>query len=143
MNIATLISIQDSTPIGVALPGLNLSATSVAENSPQFTTVGVALPTRATNPGAVTITAQQFANLFAMSGDGVTFVIGAGYAAADYEVNTSAWVTFEYTDDNGTYQFTPTISITDVAEGTTWILDAAVWNDAGAWDDTAIWKDTA
>lgn len=119
MNIATLISISDAAPIGVITPGISLSSSSVAENSAQLTTVGAAVPINASNPGAVTIVAQEFANLFAMSGDGVTFEIGAGFAAANYEVNTTAWVTFEYTDDADTYQFTRTITITDVADGPT------------------------
>lgn len=119
MNIATLISISDAAPIGVVTPGISLSSSSVAENSAQLTTVGAAVPINASNPGAVTITAQEFANLFQMSGDGVTFELGAGFAAANHEVNPTAWVTFEYTDDADTYQFTRTISITDVADGPT------------------------
>lgn len=102
-----------------SVPSIALSSVGVDENSPLSTTVGAVVPTRASNPGAVSITAQEFANLFVINADGITLALGSGYAAANYEVNPTAWATFEYTDDNGTYQFTRTISITDVADGPT------------------------
>ncbi|KAB2922213.1 MAG: hypothetical protein F9K30_12845, partial [Dechloromonas sp.] len=107
---------------GAAAPGLQLSATSVPENSAPGTTIGVAVPVNATNPGAVSIVSQTLANAIAMTGDGITFAVGAAGGATgtlNHEATPSFSVTFEYTDDDGTYQFTRLITITDVADGPT------------------------
>lgn len=103
-------------------PGLTLSAASIVENSVQGTTIGTASPRNANNPGAVSIVSQTLANAIAMTGDGISFAVGSAGGATgtlNYEVTPSFLVTFEYTDDDGTYQFTRTIAITDVDDGPT------------------------
>lgn len=115
MNIATLISSIGAGAVGQALPSLSLSAASVPENSPTGTAIGTVTPTNARNPGAVSIASQTPANSLQMNVDGVTVEVGA--AGLDYETAPTISVTFEYTDDDGTYQFARTIYVTDVAEG--------------------------
>ncbi|TXH42817.1 MAG: hypothetical protein E6Q97_35165 [Desulfurellales bacterium] len=94
-------------------PSLAISAVSIAENSVQGTTVCTVTPVRASNPGAVSITSQTPANSLQMNVDGVTVEVGS--AGLDYETDPTISVTFEYTDDNGTYQFAKTIYVTDAA----------------------------
>src|SRR5690606_41074817 len=84
-------------------PGLSLSAASIAENSAQGTTIGTATPVRASNPGAVSIASQTPANSLQMNVDGVTVEVGS--AGLNYETDPTISVTFEHTDDNGTWQF--------------------------------------
>lgn len=106
----------------IALPGLSLSSASVPENSPTDTVIGTATPTNASNPGSVTIVAQTLTNGVAMIPSSDAFAVGAAGGATgtlNYEVTPSFTATFEYTDDNGTYQFVRTITITDVADGPT------------------------
>ena len=92
-------------------PGLVLSAASIVENSAQGTAVCTATPVRASNPGAVSIFSQTPANSLQMNVDGVTVEVGS--AGLDYETDPTISVTFEYTDDDGTYQFVRTIYVTD------------------------------
>lgn len=94
-------------------PGLSLSAASVPENSPTGTVIGTVTPTNASNPGAVSIASQTPANSLQMNVDGVTVEVGS--AGLDYETTPTISVTFEYTDDDGTYQFVRTIYVTDAA----------------------------
>lgn len=108
-------------------PALVLSAAYVPENSAPGTTIGVAVPVNASNPGAVSIVSQTLANAIAMTGDGITFAVGAAGGATgtlNAEVTPTFQVTFAYTDDDGVHQFTRTITITDVADGPT-IVGAA------------------
>lgn len=98
-------------------PGISLSAASVPENSPTGTVIGTVTPTNASNPGAVSIASQTPANSFQMNVDGVTVEVGS--AGLNYETTPTISVTFEYTDDDGTYQFVRTIYVTDVADGPT------------------------
>ncbi len=100
------------SPLG---PGLAMSAASIVENSAQGTDIATLTPVNASNPGAVSIAAQQVANLFQMNVDGVTLEVGSNTAALDHETNPTATVTLQYTDDNGTWPFTRTIQITDAA----------------------------
>lgn len=103
-------------------PRLALSAASIAENSASGTTIGVAVPVNASNPGPVSIVSQTLANAIAMTGDGISFAVGAAggpTGTINYEAITSFAVTFEYTDDNGTYQFIRSFAINDVADGPT------------------------
>jgi hypothetical protein len=97
--------------VGANGAGLSLSAASIVENSAQGTTVGTATPVRASNPGAVSIASQTPANSLQMNVDGATVEVGS--AGVDYETAPTISVTFEYTDDNGTYQFARTIYVTD------------------------------
>lgn len=94
-------------------PGISLSAASVPENSPTGTVIGTVTPTNASNPGAVSIASQTPANSLQMNVDGVTVEVGS--AGLDYETTPTISVTFEYTDDDGTYQFVRTIYVTDAA----------------------------
>ena len=103
-------------------PGLVLSAASIVENTTIGTTVGVAVPVNASNPGPVSIVSQTLANGIAMTGDGISFAVGAAggpTGTLNYEATPSFSVTFEYTDDNGTYQVVRNFTITDVADGPT------------------------
>lgn len=107
---------------GSSAPGLSLSSASVPENTAQGTTIGVAVPRGASNPGDVTIVSQTLANAIAMTGDGISFAVGSAggpTGTLNYEVVTSFSVTFEYTDDNDTYQFVRSFAITDVDDGPT------------------------
>ncbi len=101
-------------------PGLTLSAASIAENSAQGTTVCTATPVRASNPGAVSIASQTPANSLQMNVDGVTVEVGS--AGLDYETDPTISVTFEYTDDDGTYQFSRTIYVTDAVASLSAVL---------------------
>ena len=92
---------------------LALSAASIVENSAQGTTVCTATPVRASNPGPVSIVSQTPANSLQMNVDGVTVEVGS--AGLDHETDPTIGVTFEYTDDNDTYQFARTIYVTDAA----------------------------
>lgn len=103
-------------------PRLSMSILGLAENLAIGTTLGTATPVAASNPGAVSIVSQTLANAIAMTGDGISFAVGSAGGAAgtlNFEQVTSFSVVFEYTDDNGTYQFTRGFTITDVADGPT------------------------
>ncbi len=100
---------------GLTGPGLSVSATSIPENTAPGTTIGVAVPVNASNPGAVSIVSQTLANALVMSG--ANYVTGS--ATFDYETTSSFVVTFQYSDDSGTHQFARTFNLIDVLEGIT------------------------
>lgn len=102
-----------------AAPDLFLNSYVVPENSVQGTVFSTAVPTNANNPGDISITTQEVANLFAVDTDGRSLIVGSAYATLNYETKKSATITLEYTDDDGTYQFDYTIGILDVADGPT------------------------
>lgn len=133
MNIALSLSLSGARAVSL-LPGLSLSASTVPEGSAQGTDIATLTPTNASNPGAVSIASQEVLNLFQMNVDGVTLEVGSGAAGLDYATRTSATVTLEYTDDNDTYQFLRTISITQVAPSiVTPLSDLTANVGAGPW----------
>jgi hypothetical protein len=122
MNLALRLSISGQSLGGPASPSISLSANSIPENTAQGTTIGVATPRNASNPGAVSVISQTLANAIAMTGDGVSFAVGSAGGATgtlNYEAVTSFSVTFGYTDDSGAHQFTRGFTITDVDDGPT------------------------
>jgi hypothetical protein len=98
---------------------LSISGTTVPENTAQGTTVGVATPVNSSNPGAVRIVSQTLADALEMASDGLTYVVGSGYAALNYEAVQSFTATFEFVDDVGVHQATQAFTITDVVDGPT------------------------
>lgn len=97
--------------VSTAPGGFSFSGQSMVELTPQGTALFTVTPTNAINPGAVSILSQDIANALQMNVDGVT--VEAGSVPVDFETNTSFSATFQYTDDNGTYQKTITITIQD------------------------------
>lgn len=112
---------------GPPVPSLDISATSFPENTAPGTTLGVAVPRNATNPGPVSIAAQDIANAIAMTGDGITYAVGSAggpTGTLNFEAGATFTVTFQYTNDVGgpaeeVLQFTRTFTLTDVADGPT------------------------
>lgn len=96
----------------IASTSLVLSASSMVEETIQGTALFTATPVNAVNPGAVSIASQSIANALQMNVDGAT--VEAGSVPVNYNTNQSFTVVFQYTDDNGTYQFTKTITVTNL-----------------------------
>jgi hypothetical protein len=113
---------DDNVPLFAPPSDMALSPSTVAENSAQGTVIGELTTTGGTAPYTYAITAQERAGWFQIVGDEVQ----VGPNSPDYEVDASATVTIEVTDDHGgTYEETFAITITDEATGSPTITSSA------------------